>query len=94
MATLIVTAPFPVPEVGECDNQVALLLTDQLRVPPPVLLTLKLWAAGLHPPCWAVKDKLVGLIPMAGGIAAAVTVNATGIVTDAVPVALRVMVPL
>jgi hypothetical protein len=31
---------------------------------------------------------------MAGGTGAAVMVNATGIVTDAVPVALRVMEPL
>ena len=48
----------------------------------------------MPPPCWAVKDRLVGLIPRAGGTGAAVTVNVTGIVTDAVPVALRVMVPL
>ena len=53
MVTLIVTMPFPVPEVGECDIQVWLLLTDQLRVPPPVLLMVKDLGAGLLPPCWA-----------------------------------------
>ena len=94
VVTLIVTMPFPVPEVGECDNQLALLLTDQVRVPPPVLLMLSVWAAGLPPPCWAAKDRLVGLIPKAGDTGAAVMVKVTGIVTDAVPVALRVMVPL
>ena len=94
VVTLIVTTPFPVPEVGECDIHTALLLTDQLRAPPPVLLMFKVRGAGLPPPCWAVKDRLVGLTPMAGGTGAAVMVNATGIATVAVPGALRVMDPL
>ena len=33
------------------------------------------------PPCWAVKDRLVGLAPMAGGTGAAVTVKVMGTVT-------------
>ena len=82
----------PVP--GVCNSQVASLLTPQLRVPPPVLLMVRVWAAGLPPPCWAVKDRLIGLTPMAGGTGAAVMVNATGVVTGAVPGALTVMVPL
>ena len=93
VATLAVTVPFPVPEAGLSDNQVALSLALQLKVPPPVLLMVKVLGAGLAP-AWAVKDRLVGLIPKAGGTGAAVMVKVTGIVIDAVPVALRVMVPL
>ncbi len=94
MAGLTVTAPFPVPEAGLSDNQVMLSLALQLKVPPPVLLMLRVWAAGLLPPCWAVKDRLVGLVPMAGGTGAAVTVSATGTVTVVAPVAVSVIMPL
>ena len=38
----------------------------QLKVPPPALLMVKVCAVGLPPPCWAVKDRLVGLVPIAG----------------------------
>jgi hypothetical protein len=38
----------------------------QLSVPPPALLILKVCAVGSPPPCWAVKDRLVGLAPIAG----------------------------
>ena len=66
VATLAVTAPLPVPEAGLRDNQAALSLALQLKVPPPVLLMVRVWAAGLPPPCWAIKDRLVGLAPIAG----------------------------
>jgi hypothetical protein len=66
VATLAVTAPVPVPEAGLSDNQVVLSLALQLKVPPPVLLMVKVCAVGLPPPCWAVKDRLVGLAPIAG----------------------------
>lgn len=59
-------APFPVPEAGDTVNQVALSLALQLKVPPPVLLMVTIWVVGLAPPCWAVKDRLVGLAPIAG----------------------------
>jgi len=65
VATLAVTAPVPVPEAGLRDNHAALSLALQVRVPPPVLLMVRVWAVGL-PPCWAVKDRLVGLVPIAG----------------------------
>ncbi|MBU6435713.1 MAG: hypothetical protein KJS98_20590 [Nitrospirae bacterium] len=65
VVTVAVTTPVPVPEAGLRDNQAALSLADQLRVPPPVLLMVKAWAAGLAP-AWAVKDRLVGLAPIAG----------------------------
>ena len=58
--------PVPVPEAGLSDNQVVLSLALQLKVPPPGLLIFRVWAVGLPPPCWAVKDRLVGLAPIAG----------------------------
>ena len=70
MVAVRVTLPLPVPEAGLSVSQAALSLALQLKVPPPVLLMLTVWAAGLLPPCWAVKDKLVGLAPMAGGTGA------------------------
>jgi hypothetical protein len=66
VATVRVTAPFPVPDAGEIVSQAALLMAVQLSVPPPVLLILKVCAVGLPPPCWAVKARLVGLAPIAG----------------------------
>jgi hypothetical protein len=41
VATVAVTAPLPVPEAGLSDNHVALSLAIQLKVPPPVLLMVK-----------------------------------------------------
>ena len=94
MATFNVTAPLPVPDAGETVNQVALSLADQLKVPPPVLLMLTVWAAGLAPPWVAAKERLVGLVPRAGGTGAVVTVNVTGTVTEEAPAALSITVPL
>ena len=94
MVALTVTAPFPVPEPGETATQVALGLALQLKVPPPVLLMLTVWVAGLAPPWVAVKERLVGLAPMAGGTEAVATVNVTGTVTGEAPVALTVIAPL
>ena len=48
--TLTVTVPLPVPEAGLTVNHEALSLALQLKVPPPVLLRLTVWAAGLPPP--------------------------------------------
>jgi hypothetical protein len=61
----------PVPEVVR-PNHDPLQFTDadQFRLPPPVLLTVMFWLAGLLPPCTAVKVIDVGLNPMVGdGIA-------------------------
>ena len=66
VVTVRVTAPLPEPEAGDRVNHAALSLADQVRVPPPVLVMLSVWAAGLVPPCWAVKERLVGLAPIAG----------------------------
>jgi hypothetical protein len=60
-----VTVPLPLPEVGDRVSQAALSLADHVNVPPPVLLMLRVWAAGLLP-CWAVKDKFTGLALMTG----------------------------
>jgi len=89
-----VTMPFPVPEADDNVNQAALSLVLQLKVPPPVLLIFRVWAMGLPPPCWAVKDRLVGLAPIAGGTGAVVTVSATGTATGVAPLAVRVISPL
>ena len=66
-AAVAVRVPLPVPVVGLRVSQVALSVADQVKVPPPVLLRLRVWAAGLPPPCCAVKARLIGLAPMAGG---------------------------
>ena len=95
VAAVRVTVPLPLPVAVESVNHAALSLADHVRVPPPVLLTLSVCAAGLLPPCCAVKEKLAGLAPMAGGTGAAVMVKATGTVTGVTPVPpLRVTVPL
>jgi uncharacterized membrane protein YgcG len=67
VTTLAVTTPLSVPEVRLSLNQGALSLAVQLSVPPPWLLMLTVWVAGFAPPCVAVKERLVGLVPMAGG---------------------------
>jgi hypothetical protein len=95
VVTLTVAEPFPVAEVGETASQVVSGLALQLKVPPPVLLIFTVWVMGLPPPCWAVKDRLVGLAPMAGGTGAAVTVKVTGtVIVEVVPVAVSVIVPV
>jgi hypothetical protein len=71
-----------------------LSLAVQLRVPPPVLLMRKVWVAGLAPPCVPVKERFVGLVPIAGGTGAVATVNVTGTVTEEAPVAFMITVPL
>jgi hypothetical protein len=55
---------------------------------------LKVWAAGLAPPCVAAKERLVGLVPIAGGTGAVATVNVTGTVTEEAPTAFIVTAPL
>ena len=92
MAAVRVMGPLPVPAGELNDNQAALSLAVQLKVPPPVLVMVRVCAAGLLPPWVAVKATLVGLAPIAG---AAATVKETGTVTGVTPVPpLRVTVPL
>jgi len=69
VVTLTVTASVSVvvvPEAGFKVNQGALSLTDQFRVPTPVLVMLRVCVAGFAPPWTPVKLKLVGLRPMVG----------------------------
>ncbi|HSL04641.1 MAG TPA: hypothetical protein VK901_14025 [Nitrospiraceae bacterium] len=66
VVALNVTAPLPVPEAGLRVNHVAVSLAVQLNVPPPVLLMVTVWVAGLAPPWVAANETLVGLAPMAG----------------------------
>ena len=93
-AGLIVIVPLLVPEAGERVSHGALLLAVQVSVPPPVLLIVSVWAAGLLVPCCAVNDKLGVLTPMAGGTGAAVTLNVTRTDTGGAPGALSVMLPV
>ena len=88
-----VTTLLPVPETRFSVNQGASSLADQVKVPPPVLLMLKVLGAGLTPGV-AVKERLVGLIPMAGGTGAVATVSVTGTETDEAPEACTVTVLL
>jgi hypothetical protein len=94
VTALNVIMPLPVPEAGLRVSHVALSLAVHVRVPLPVLLMLRDCGAGLAPPWVAVKERAVGLAPMAGGTGAAATVKVTGIVTEEAPVALSVTVPL
>ena len=68
MTTPTVTAPFPVPEAELSVSQLAVSLAVHVNVPPPVLLIFRVWLAGLVPPCVAVKERLVGLMPRAGDV--------------------------
>lgn len=94
VVALRVIEPFPVPEAGVSVNQGTLSLAVQLSVPLPVLLILSVCEPGLVLPWVAVKVKLVGLAPIAGGTGAAVMVKITGTVTLEAPVAVRVIAPL
>ena len=67
VTTLAVTTSLPVPKARLSVNQGILSLALQVSVSPPVLLMLKVWVAGLAPPCVAAKERLVGLAPMTGG---------------------------
>ncbi|HEX7766866.1 MAG TPA: hypothetical protein VF443_09135, partial [Nitrospira sp.] len=49
----------------------------QVNVPPPVFPTASDCGAGFPPPCCAVKVRLPGVTPIAGGTAAAVIVSET-----------------
>ena len=89
-----VTVPFPVPEPAVRVNQPVFSLALQFKVPPPVLRTLRVCAAGLLPPWIAVKARLMGLAPMAGGTGAAVTMKVTGTVTDGAPLGHSVTWPV
>jgi hypothetical protein len=91
--TVKVVVPFPVPVVVDNVSQAALSLAVQFKVPPPVLLIVRVWVAGLDPAC-AVKEKLAGLAPIAGAMGVVVTVNETGTMTGEAPVALSITVPL
>ena len=59
--------------------------------PPPVLLTESVLAAGLGPPCVAVKDRLVGDTVSVGGVGGS-TVKVTGIVFGEPPAPVAVTV--
>ena len=94
VVAVIAMVPLFEPDEGLTASQLTFSLAFHASVPPPVLLMLTVWAAGLPAPCVAVNERLVGLTPIAGGTGAAVIVNVTGTVTVVAPVALSVMAPL
>ena len=60
------TDPASVPLVGVNVNQLWLLLTVQLSVPPPEFEIYSVWLLGFAPPCTAEKEKSVGLTHKTG----------------------------
>ena len=64
--TLTIRTPLFVPDVRLSVIHGTLSVAVQLSVPLPVLLMFSVWVAGLVPPCVAVKERLVELVPMAG----------------------------
>jgi len=64
--TLTITTPLFVPDARLSVSHGTLSVAVQLSVPLPVLLMFSVWVAGLVPPCVAVKERLVELVPMAG----------------------------
>lgn len=61
-----VMAPLPAPEAGPRDKLGCAITGAPGHGAAPVLSMLSVWDPGLPPPCWAVKDRLVGLAPIAG----------------------------
>lgn len=76
--TEALTVAVLVPDEGLSVNQFALSLAVQVSVPLPVLATVRGWADGFAPPTVPLKDRLLGLKPMAGVEVEAVTVRVTG----------------
>ena len=75
---LAVTVPLSVPDTGLRVNQAALPLAAHPKVPPPVLVTVKVFVAGFVPPAVPAKPRLVVLSPIAGGEEAAVSARVIG----------------
>jgi hypothetical protein len=55
---------------------------------------LKVWGTGLPPPWVAMKEKLVGLAPIAGGMGTVAMLKVTGTITEEAPGAFTVTAPL
>ena len=88
------TVPEFLPDVGLAVSQGWVSRTLHESVPPPVLETAKLWAAGFAPSAVALKETDVLLRPIAGGTGAAATVSVTATVLEVVPVAETITVAL
>ena len=61
MSGVAVIVPEFVPLAGDRPSQLALSEAVQLMLPPPVLLTDSVLAAGFGPPAVPLNDRLVGL---------------------------------
>jgi hypothetical protein len=95
VAAVTVSVLGAVPVLGLTPNHAWLLVALQFSVPPPVLLMLIVRAAGFAPPSTALKLRLVGLTPNAGGTGA-LTVKVTVTLCGAfsAPGALTVTAPV
>ena len=82
------SVPVPVPEAGLRLSQAAVSVAVQVKVPPPVLLSVTDWLAAVVLFSCAVSVTLRGVAPIAGGTGAAVIVKETGIATVVAPGAL------
>src|SRR5688572_24989792 len=91
MLAATVMVPPPLPSAGVTASQAASSDAVQLMIPPPVLATASVLAAGFAAPCWAVKLRLDGVTDNAG-VGGAVTVSVTGIDRGAPPAPGAVMV--
>ena len=90
-----VSVPEPTPEVGETVSHGLPEVADQARVPPPALVKLAVWEAGVLPPRVYEKLILADESDIEGGCVA-VTVSTTATVCGlfAAPGAVTVIVPL
>ena len=78
-----------VPETGESESHDAVVLTLQVKVPVPELLTVTVWPAGLLPPWTALKAKLVGLkliVGIWGAVMVKLTITVCGVLVAPVAV--------
>src|SRR3954447_22951881 len=78
MSGVTVSVCGAVPDAGATDIQGASSDAVNDRVPPPALETSIVLAAGVAPPCVALKDRLAGVVASAGPGAPGVTLNVTG----------------
>ena len=93
--TLALMVPALVPACGPIVSQLACSFALQVSVPPPVLDTVMVWAAGFAPPTLPAKAKPVGLSPIAGLVLpAAVTAIVIGMTCVVMPLPEIVAVPL
>lgn len=61
-----VIVPVSLPDAGLRANHAAVAAAFQLNVPLPMFVTVRVCVVGLLSPCWALKERLLELTPIAG----------------------------